>query len=111
MAGGSGAAGGGLPRSGPGGIPSFPGIDPTAMVHHGPLVPELAPSSRNTGYGGQLPIDIMPMPGREPVHLPPNASSTLFVEGLPADTTKREVARILFHIVGNFTNLLVFLLP
>ena len=32
--------------------------------------------------------------------LPPNASSTLYVEGLPEDCTTREVARILF-LCGN----------
>jgi hypothetical protein len=40
---------------------------------------------RTMGYGG----------GRSEVPLPPDASSTLFVEGLPANCTRREVARIL----------------
>lgn len=90
-------------------MPSFSVADPTAMVRPGPLVSDLAPNSRNTGFSGQHPVDIMPMPGREPVHLPPNASSTLFVEGLPTDCTQREVARILLYILGNFTNISVFL--
>lgn len=33
--------------------------------------------------------------GRPEATLPPDASSTLFVEGLPADCTRREVSRIL----------------
>ncbi|KAK4793035.1 hypothetical protein SAY86_023470 [Trapa natans] len=103
LGGGSGTAGGG--GGGFGVIPSFSKVIPTTMVHRGPLGPDLVPISQNTGYGGQIPIDIMHMTGQEPVHLPPNASSTLYVEGLPSDTTKREVARILFHLVGNFTYL------
>lgn len=98
-----------MARSGPGMMPTFPAVDRTAMVHPATLVPDLAPNSRNTGFGGQHLMDIMQMTGREPVHLPPNASSTLFVEGLPADTTKREVARILFHRLGNFYQSLGFL--
>lgn len=33
--------------------------------------------------------------GRPEIPLPPDASSTLFVEGLPANCTRREVSRIL----------------
>lgn len=45
----------------------------------------LALKSRNVGMVG----------GRPEISLPPDASSTLFVEGLPADCTRREVSRIL----------------
>lgn len=65
------------------------------MARPGAIGPDLALNGRNSGFTGQLQGDIMPMPGREPVKLPPDASPTLFVEGLPTDTTKREVARIL----------------
>lgn len=41
--------------------------------------------SRSVGYGG----------GRPELSLPPDASNTLFVEGLPANCTRREVSRIL----------------
>lgn len=34
---------------------------------------------------------------RDEVPLPPDASSTLYVEGLPANCTRREVARILYN--------------
>ncbi|KAK4788564.1 hypothetical protein SAY86_019883 [Trapa natans] len=91
---GSGTAGGSF-----GMIPSFSKVNHTSMVHHGPLVQDL-PNSLNIGYGGQLPIDIAHMPGQEPVHLPPSASSTLYVEGLPPDTTRREVAHIFRPFVG-----------
>lgn len=33
--------------------------------------------------------------GQPEIPLPPDASSTLFVEGLPANCTRREVSRIL----------------
>ncbi|KAK4745178.1 hypothetical protein SAY87_011490 [Trapa incisa] len=92
--------GSGLARSGPGVMPSLSVADQTAMAHPGHLVPDLAPNSRNSGFGGQRPVDIMSMPGQEPVHLPPNATSTLFVEGLPADCTQREVAHIFRPFVG-----------
>lgn len=34
--------------------------------------------------------------------LPPDASNTLFVEGLPANSTRREVSRILYSLVFFF---------
>ena len=57
--------------------------------------PDLAPNGRAVGFGGQLPLDAMVRPGRETAPLPPDASNTLYVEGLPSNCTKREVARIL----------------
>lgn len=50
------------------------GVDPGATV-----------KDRNLGFGSTRPE----------VPLPPDATSTLFVEGLPANCTRREVARIL----------------
>ncbi|XP_060212142.1 RNA-binding protein 2-like [Lycium barbarum] len=50
----------------------------------------LALKSRNAGMVG----------GRPEVSLPPDASSTLFVEGLPADCTRREVSHIFRPFVG-----------
>lgn len=38
---------------------------------------------------------LMGVGGRPERSLPPDASSTLFVEGLPANCTRREVSRIL----------------
>ena len=34
--------------------------------------------------------------GRSEMNLPPDASNTLFVEGLPANCSRREVSRILW---------------
>ena len=45
----------------------------------------MSTKSRSMGVGG----------GRSELPLPPDASSTLFVEGLPANCTRREVSRIL----------------
>jgi len=44
--------------------------------------------------------DVGMVGGRPEATLPPNANCTLYVEGLPADCTRREVARILF-LCGN----------
>lgn len=44
--------------------------------------------SRNIGYGGGMP---------EPP-LPPDASNTLYIEGIPTGCTRREVSRILRSI-------------
>ncbi|CAL1366439.1 unnamed protein product [Linum trigynum] len=47
-------------------------------------------NDRNLGFGG----------GRSDLSLPPDASSTLFVEGLPSDCTRREVSHIFRPFVG-----------
>ncbi|XP_049369506.1 nuclear speckle RNA-binding protein A-like [Solanum verrucosum] len=44
--------------------------------------------------------DVGMVGGRPEATLPPNASSTLYVEGLPADCTRREVAHIFRHFGG-----------
>lgn len=51
----------------------------------GSVEPGTTVKDRTLGFGG----------GRPEVPLPPDASSTLFVEGLPSNCTRREVARIL----------------
>lgn len=72
----------------------LPICDPVASGRPGPGSPEFAPNSRRMGFSGQIPLDEVPRPcGTLP--LPPDASSTLYIEGLPPDSTKREVARIL----------------
>ncbi|CAI0452544.1 unnamed protein product [Linum tenue] len=56
----------------------------------GSMEPGGAPmSDRNLGFGG----------GRSDLSLPPDASSTLYVEGLPSDCTRREVSRILLTLL------------
>jgi hypothetical protein len=88
----------GLGRASASGIPALPIADPAVLGRPRAVAPDLAPNGRNIGLGGQHPLDA-PRPGRETQPLPPDASNTLYVEGLPPDSTKREVARILCHMV------------
>lgn len=60
-------------------------VDDPRIVGMGSVEPATTVKDRTLGYGG----------GRPEVPLPPDASSTLFVEGLPSNCTRREVARIL----------------
>ncbi|KAL2324611.1 hypothetical protein Fmac_023669 [Flemingia macrophylla] len=95
---GSAIGGVGLAR-GVGGLPGHSLTDPAVMGHPGGG-PDLARNGRSVNYGGQLPVDAAPRPGPETVPLPPDASSTLYVEGLPSDSTRREVAHIFRPFVG-----------
>lgn len=70
------------------GISGHPIEDPRVMGIAGS--DPLALRSRNVGMVG----------GRPEVSLPTDASSTLFVEGLPADCTRREVSHIFRPFVG-----------
>ncbi|KAL5195284.1 RNA-binding protein 2 [Glycine soja] len=88
----------GLER-GVGGLPRHSLTDPAVMGHPGGGH-DLARGGRNVNYGDQLPVDAASMPGPETVPLPPDASSTLYVEGLPSDSTRREVAHIFRPFVG-----------
>ncbi|XWS23574.1 hypothetical protein CRYUN_Cryun28dG0026600 [Craigia yunnanensis] len=90
---------GGLGRAVGGAMPARPIADPPVMGRLGSAAPDLVPNGRNVGYSGQLPMDAMSRPGQDTVPLPPDASNTLYVEGLPPDSTRREVARILFNDV------------
>ncbi|XP_045811325.1 RNA-binding protein 2-like isoform X2 [Trifolium pratense] len=74
------------------GIPGHSLGDPSVMGRPGG--PEVARNGRNVNFGGQLPIDAVSRPRPESIPLPPDASSTLYVEGLPSDCTKREVAHL-----------------
>lgn len=88
----------GLPR-GVGGLLGHSLADPSVMGRHGGGGPDLAPNGRGIHYGIQRPVDPLSRPGPETAPLPPDASSTLYVEGLPSDSTKREVARILYVLM------------
>nr|DAD22574.1 TPA_asm: hypothetical protein HUJ06_024037 [Nelumbo nucifera] len=83
-----------------GGMPNLPVGEPTMVGGRSTVAPDLAPNGRGMGYGGQLPVDSMARPGREVQPLPPDASNTLFVEGLPLDSTHREVAHIFRPFLG-----------
>ncbi|KAF3445530.1 hypothetical protein FNV43_RR10706 [Rhamnella rubrinervis] len=96
----SGIGGVGLGRNFGGGISSRPTSDHAVMSRHGDVVSDLVRNGRNIGFVDQLPVDEIARPGREIVPLPPDASSTLYVEGLPPDSTKREVAHIFRPFVG-----------
>ncbi|KAL9432765.1 hypothetical protein AB3S75_027730 [Citrus x aurantiifolia] len=69
-----------------GGMPSRPVDDPRIVG----MDPGTSAKDRALGLGG----------GRPEVPLPPDASSTLFVEGLPSDCSRREVAHIFRPFVG-----------
>ncbi|KAL6503930.1 hypothetical protein OROGR_025853 [Orobanche gracilis] len=78
------------------GMPSY-GVDPTRTMNTddprvmamGGLDPTVAAKTRPIGVGG-----------RPEVPLPPDASSTLYVEGLPASCSRREVSHIFRPFVG-----------
>ncbi|KAH0660563.1 hypothetical protein KY289_029311 [Solanum tuberosum] len=70
------------------GISGHPIDDPRVMGIGGS--DPLAFKSRNVGMVG----------GRPEATLPPDASSTLFVEGLPADCTRREVSHLFRPFLG-----------
>nr|GLL39570.1 RNA-binding protein 2-like [Ipomoea trifida] len=92
-------AGVGLGRVGGGDVmPGLAARDPVATAR-GAVAPELVTNGRGMGYVGRLPVDAIARP-RETLPLPPDASSTLYVEGLPPDSTKREVAHIFRPFVG-----------
>jgi hypothetical protein len=95
---------------GVGGIPGHSLGDPSVMGRPGGVGgPDIARNGRNVNFGGQLPIDAVSRPGPETIPLPPDASSTLYVEGLPSDCTKREVARILYISTILFRNCIITL--
>lgn len=56
---------------------------------------EISSTGRRVLLNGELLVGDGMTRSRELVPLPPDASSTLYIEGLPPDCTKREVARIL----------------
>ncbi|CAL5386488.1 unnamed protein product [Camellia sinensis] len=107
----------GLGRSAVAGMHGRSLTDPAAMGHSGTVGRDLAPNGRgmgfddrftvdarapngrDMGFDGRLPVDAMPRPGRDTLPLPPDASNTLYVEGLPSDCRKREVARILRYYI------------
>ncbi|XP_061342021.1 RNA-binding protein 2-like isoform X2 [Gastrolobium bilobum] len=74
--------------------------DPAVIGHPAGGGPDLARNGQNVNYGGQLPVDAVSRPGPETVPLPSDASSTLYVEGLPSDSSRREVAHIFRPFVG-----------
>ncbi|CAN6480668.1 unnamed protein product [Victoria cruziana] len=76
-------AGGGLARAATAGFGALP--------VPGGLDPGMGGQGQNMAYGGTRP---------EQPPLPPDASSTLFIEGLPSNCTRREVSHIFRPFVG-----------
>ncbi|XP_022993915.1 RNA-binding protein 2-like isoform X1 [Cucurbita maxima] len=74
--------------------------DPVVMSRPLAVSPDLALNGRNIEYGNHLPVDSTNRPIRETVPLPPDATNTLYVEGLPSDSSRREVAHIFRPFVG-----------
>lgn len=90
----------GLGRAGGSGMTGLPILDSGLTSRPRASVPDLAPNGRDFGFGSQPHLDTISRPVRETVPLPPDASSTLYVEGLPPDSTRREVAHIFRPFVG-----------
>uniref|UniRef100_A0A5B7A354 RRM domain-containing protein n=1 Tax=Davidia involucrata TaxID=16924 RepID=A0A5B7A354_DAVIN len=65
-------------------------VDDPRIMGIGASDPVLTAKGRTSGLGG----------GRTELPLPPDATSTLFVEGLPANCTRREVSHIFRPFVG-----------
>eukprot|EP00262_Sarcandra_glabra_P013461 TRINITY_DN372_c0_g2_i1.p1 TRINITY_DN372_c0_g2~~TRINITY_DN372_c0_g2_i1.p1 ORF type:complete len:232 (+),score=42.81 TRINITY_DN372_c0_g2_i1:116-811(+) len=72
-----------------GGMTGHPGDDPYTMGV-GSMDLGISGKGQNMGFGG----------GRRELPLPPDASNTLYVEGLPANCTRREVSHIFRPFVG-----------
>lgn len=74
--------------------------DHSLMGCPGAVASDLISGDRNINLA-LLPVDAMPRlePGCETAPLPPDATNTLYIEGLPSDSTRREVARILYDVV------------
>lgn len=65
------------------------------MMRRGGVLPlDHGPNGHAMGFD---PPESVGRRNREPLPLPPDASNTLYVEGLPSNCSRREVARILFH--------------
>lgn len=91
-------SGSGLGRAVSGGISALPIADSSILGRPRTASSDLAPNGRDIGFGGPPSAETISRPSRETVPLPPDASNTLYVEGLPPDITRREVARILSRL-------------
>ncbi|KAG9452649.1 hypothetical protein H6P81_005553 [Aristolochia fimbriata] len=76
-------------RTGMGGMTGRP-VDDPRMMAAGSLDSGMGGGRQNVGYGG----------GKPDPPLPPDASNTLFVEGLPPNCTRREASHIFRPFVG-----------
>ncbi|XP_050208127.1 RNA-binding protein 2 [Mercurialis annua] len=101
----SGLSSGGFARAnggsgGGGGMTGLPILDsgmPRRTLSSGP---DPARNGRNIGFVSHPPVNKIARPIRETLPLPPDASNTLYVEGLPPGSKRREVAHIFRPFVG-----------
>lgn len=93
--------GGGIAGRASGGMPGLlPMREPPLMGGPRSVGLDMVPNGRSMGFGSQHAEDPMARLGREVGSLPPDASNTLYIEGLPSDSTKREVAHIFRPFLG-----------
>ncbi|CAN6543591.1 unnamed protein product [Malus baccata var. baccata] len=103
--------GAGMGRAVGGGMSGPPMADHSMRGRPGAMSSDLLTNGRNMNLANQLPVDATARPGRETVPLPLDASSTLYVEGLPPDSTRREVARILYDLSIMLKSWCILLFP
>ncbi|VVA95541.1 unnamed protein product [Arabis nemorensis] len=72
-------------------------MDEFMMRRGGVLPPDHGSNGRGMGFD---PLESVDRRNREPLPLPPDASNTLYVEGLPSNCSRREVAHIFRPFVG-----------
>ncbi|XP_010537288.1 PREDICTED: nuclear speckle RNA-binding protein B-like [Tarenaya hassleriana] len=77
-----------------------PSMGDPLMGRGGVLPPDFGPNGRPTGYGKQPPFDGVGRHDHDALPLPRDASNTLYVEGLPSNCSRREVAHIFRPFVG-----------
>ncbi|KAF2296565.1 hypothetical protein GH714_000237 [Hevea brasiliensis] len=90
----------GLGRAASSAMTGLPILDSGITGHPCARGPDLAPNGQDIVFRSQPSVDTTARPVRETIPLPPDASSTLYVEGLPSDSTRREVAHIFRPFVG-----------
>ncbi|CAN7050580.1 hypothetical protein BRARA_G01104 [Brassica rapa] len=84
----------GMGRRGGDGVMPSPSMGELMAGRGGMLPPDFG---RGLGFGQQ---DLVGRPSRELLRLPPDASNTLFVEGLPSNCSRREVSHIFRPFLG-----------
>ncbi|KAK1406843.1 hypothetical protein QVD17_38451 [Tagetes erecta] len=81
-----------------GGMHALPLLDPVAMARGGLM--DLAANGRAFLLDRHSPLELVARPPRDTLPLPADASSTIYIEGLPSNCTRREVAHIFRPFVG-----------
>ncbi|KAL0699804.1 hypothetical protein Bca4012_055926 [Brassica carinata] len=77
----------GMGRRGGDNVMPRPSMGELMAGRGGMLPPDFGPNGRGLGFDQQ---DLVGRPSRELLRLPPDASNTLFVEGLPSNCSRRE---------------------